>query len=91
MSTIDRVSWPRDRRADGTPIVGWTCDNCGHEVEAPYKPSRLARCPNCGAVVRDDVLMDFPNSAECGICESQLEKAMIAPRNGRITEGGFNA
>jgi len=43
-----RLSWPRDRRTDGTAIVGWTCDNCGHEVEAPYKPSRLARCPNCG-------------------------------------------
>ncbi|QIO25485.1 DUF4326 domain-containing protein [Haloarcula sp. JP-L23] len=43
-----RLSWPRRRRDDGTPIVGWTCDNCGHEVEAPYKPSRLARCPECG-------------------------------------------
>lgn len=48
MSATERVSWPRDRRDDGTPIVGWACDNCGHEVEAPYKPSRLARCSNCG-------------------------------------------
>lgn len=47
-STTSRLSWPRYRRDDGTPIVGWTCDNCGHEVEAPYKPARLARCPNCG-------------------------------------------
>ncbi|RLM32643.1 hypothetical protein DVK01_20435 [Haloarcula sp. Atlit-120R] len=43
-----RLSWPRHRREDGTPIVGYTCDNCGHEVEAPYTPSRLARCPSCG-------------------------------------------
>jgi len=43
-----RLSWPRDHAADGTPIVGWECKNCGHEVEARYKPSRLAACPNCG-------------------------------------------
>ncbi|NLV14338.1 hypothetical protein [Haloarcula argentinensis] len=43
-----RLSWPRRRREDGTPIVGYTCDNCGHEVEAPYTPSRLAHCPSCG-------------------------------------------
>ena len=46
--TVDRVSWPRYRRDDGTPIVGWSCDNCGHEVEAPYTPSRLEGCPECG-------------------------------------------
>jgi len=48
-----RLSWPRRRREDGTPIVGYTCDNCGHEVEAPYTPSRLARCPNCGGNQQD--------------------------------------
>lgn len=49
----NRISWPRDRRADGTAIVGWTCDNCGHEVEAAYQPSRLAWCPNCGGNQQD--------------------------------------
>jgi len=47
-SEQQRITWPRRRRADGTPIVGWTCDNCGHLVEAPYAPSRLERCPECG-------------------------------------------
>lgn len=46
--TVDRLSWPRYRRDDGTPIVGWVCRHCGHEVEAPYAPSRLERCPSCG-------------------------------------------
>ncbi|MDS0280049.1 hypothetical protein NDI85_19885 [Halomicroarcula sp. S1AR25-4] len=47
-TTDARLSWPRRRREDGTPIVGWTCQHCGHEVEAPYSSSRLARCPECG-------------------------------------------
>ena len=29
-----RLSWPRRRREDGTPIVGYTCDNCGAEFGA---------------------------------------------------------
>jgi len=48
-----RLTWERRRRADGTPIVGWSCDNCGNEVEAPYAASRLERCPSCGGNMND--------------------------------------
>ncbi|WP_135306320.1 hypothetical protein [Haloarcula amylovorans] len=44
----DRLTWFRRIGDGGNPIVGYTCDNCEQEVEAPYSPSRLAPCPSCG-------------------------------------------
>jgi predicted RNA-binding Zn-ribbon protein involved in translation (DUF1610 family) len=39
--------WAR-RMEGGDPIVGWTCDTCGHEIEYAYQPSLLRECPDCG-------------------------------------------
>ncbi|WP_207891212.1 hypothetical protein [Natrarchaeobius oligotrophus] len=45
--SVPRVTWPR-RVENGQPIVGYYCDNCGHEIERPYQPALLCECPNCG-------------------------------------------
>jgi len=47
-SNTERLSYPRTRRDDGTAIVRWSCDNCGHETDAAYNASRLEPCPSCG-------------------------------------------
>lgn len=46
-TTDDRLTWPR-RVENETPIVGYTCRNCDHEIEHAYKPALLTECPSCG-------------------------------------------
>jgi len=48
----------------------------------------VGNCPDCGAVVGENVLMEFPSVAYCGLCGRELQKVTIAQHDGRITEAG---